>query len=189
MIGHHQIYQICVFFTAVAELFCRGCKILRQVVRILPSHFLVTCYPYKEVHVTAKCDGKIPTCHPLCTPGKIVRPRQCLQWCQTGDRSLPKEETRTPKGFPRQRDRQNSFRISRQSLITPAIKRHHSSFPNVSNHNNSDCIFGTCSVLLQLSYSYFLLFALFHTLLQYTASLNKMPQLPSFFVRFQHTSA
>ena len=32
----HPDSTIC---TAVAELFCRGCKILRQVVRILPSHF------------------------------------------------------------------------------------------------------------------------------------------------------
>ena len=63
--------------TAVAKLFWRGCKILRQDVRILPSHFMVTCYPYKEVHVTAQCDGKILiTCHLFCTPGKIVRPRQ-----------------------------------------------------------------------------------------------------------------
>ena len=38
----------------MAELFWRGCKILQQDVRILPSHFTVTCYPYKEVHVTAK---------------------------------------------------------------------------------------------------------------------------------------
>ena len=65
--------------TAVAELFWRGCKILRQEVRILPSHFTVTCYPYKEVHVTAKCDGKIlTTCHLFCTLSKIVWPRQCL---------------------------------------------------------------------------------------------------------------
>ena len=63
--------------TAVAELFWRGCKILQQDVRILPSHFIVTCYPYKEVHVTAKCDGKIlTTCLLFCTPSKIVRPRQ-----------------------------------------------------------------------------------------------------------------
>ena len=64
----------------MAELFWRGCKILRQDVRILPSHFTVTCYPYKGVHVTAKCDGKIlTTCHLFCTPGKIVRPRQWLR--------------------------------------------------------------------------------------------------------------
>ena len=36
----------------------RGCKILQQVVDILPSHCPVTCYSYKEVHVTAKCDCK-----------------------------------------------------------------------------------------------------------------------------------
>ena len=52
----------------MAELFWRGCKILRQDVRILPSHFTVTCYPYKEVHVTAKCDGNnLPS---------ILHPRQ-----------------------------------------------------------------------------------------------------------------
>ena len=33
-----------VMVTAVTELFCRGCKILRQVVRILPSHLPDTCY-------------------------------------------------------------------------------------------------------------------------------------------------
>ena len=30
--------------TAMAELFCRGCKILRHVVKILASHFTVTCF-------------------------------------------------------------------------------------------------------------------------------------------------
>ena len=54
--------------------------------KMLPSHFTVTCYPYKEVHVTAKCDGKIlTTCHLFCTPGKVVRPRQC----ETSSSSLP----------------------------------------------------------------------------------------------------
>jgi len=48
-----------VWFTAVAGLFCRGVKILWQVVRILPSHFEVMCSPYKEFHVTGKYDGKI----------------------------------------------------------------------------------------------------------------------------------
>ena len=60
--------------------FAGGCKILWHIVKILPSHFMVTCYPYKEVHVTAKCDGKIlTTCHPFCTPSKIVRPWQCMR--------------------------------------------------------------------------------------------------------------
>ena len=37
-----------------------------QVVRILPSHFLVMFYPYKEVHMTTKCNGKILTmCYPF----------------------------------------------------------------------------------------------------------------------------
>ena len=59
-------------FTAMAELFCRGCKILWHVVKILPSHFMVTCYPYKEVQMTTKCDGKILTmCHPFGTPQQI----------------------------------------------------------------------------------------------------------------------
>ena len=45
--------------TAVFGLFCRGVKILWQVVKILPSVFTVTCYPCKEFHVTGKGDGKI----------------------------------------------------------------------------------------------------------------------------------
>ena len=78
----NESWCIIVPYTAVAKLFWRGCKILRQDVRILPSHFTVTCYPYKEVHVTAKCDGKIlTTCHLFCTPGKIVWPRQCYLCC------------------------------------------------------------------------------------------------------------
>ena len=55
----HHIYWHCQLF----------CKILRQVVKILPSHFTVTCYPYKKVHVITKSDGKIlTTCHPFCHP-------------------------------------------------------------------------------------------------------------------------
>jgi len=38
----------------------------------------VMCSPYKEIHVTAKYDGKIlTTCHAFWLPGKIVQFQQC----------------------------------------------------------------------------------------------------------------
>jgi len=67
--------------TAVAGLFCRGAKIIWHIVRILPSYFTVTCYPYKEIHVTAKGDSKIQTtCQPFWHPHKIVGPWQCISF-------------------------------------------------------------------------------------------------------------